>query len=156
MVIVDGHNLIGALPDLNLSDPDDEEKLVLKLKRYRARTGRKVMVVFDPGGGYRPGSKRTKGGVTVWYAPHGATADKIIAGYARAEANPRRLLVVSSDREVQRAAGQAGAAVMSSTDFGLTLARPVATVAPETDPHLSPEEVEEWLRLFNRADDSEE
>jgi hypothetical protein len=31
--LIDGHNLIGALPDLDLDDPDDEARLVERLQR---------------------------------------------------------------------------------------------------------------------------
>ena len=38
MYLIDGHNLIGQLPDLSLTDPDDEAKLVQKLTGFpRAR-----------------------------------------------------------------------------------------------------------------------
>ncbi|MBI4771196.1 MAG: hypothetical protein HY784_12500 [Chloroflexi bacterium] len=47
--LIDGHNLIGALPDISLQDPDDEQKLVDLLHRWCVRTGKSVRVVFDPG-----------------------------------------------------------------------------------------------------------
>ena len=49
-ILIDGHNLIGRLPAISLQDPDDEEKLARMLSSYRARTGKSITVVFDPGG----------------------------------------------------------------------------------------------------------
>ncbi len=46
-ILIDGHNLIGRMPGLALSDPEDEAKLVALLKRYRARHKRDIVVVFD-------------------------------------------------------------------------------------------------------------
>ncbi len=46
-LLIDGHNLIGHSPDLSLSDPNDEAKLIARLRRYVARTDRQVTVVFD-------------------------------------------------------------------------------------------------------------
>ena len=48
-LLIDGHNLIGRLPDLRLDDPQDEAKLVARLRVYHARTGKRVTVVFDRG-----------------------------------------------------------------------------------------------------------
>ena len=48
-ILIDGHNLIGRLPDLRLDDPDDEAKLVLRLRAYAARTRKRITVVFDQG-----------------------------------------------------------------------------------------------------------
>jgi len=43
-LLIDGHNLIGQIPDISLSDPDDEAKLVLLLRRYTtARPGRQAV-----------------------------------------------------------------------------------------------------------------
>ncbi|MGD9375749.1 MAG: NYN domain-containing protein, partial [Anaerolineae bacterium] len=47
-ILIDGHNLVGKLPVLSLQDPDDEQKLIELLRSYQARTGKEVIVVFDP------------------------------------------------------------------------------------------------------------
>ena len=52
--LIDGHNLIGQLPDLSLNDPNDEAKLVQKLIGFAARQQKRVVVVFDSG---LPGGK---------------------------------------------------------------------------------------------------
>ncbi len=35
-LIIDGHNLIGILPDIQLDQPDDEPRLLERLRAYRA------------------------------------------------------------------------------------------------------------------------
>ena len=52
--LIDGHNVIAALPDIELEDPHDEAKLVFKLRAWTGRERRKAIVVFDGGvpGGY--------------------------------------------------------------------------------------------------------
>ncbi len=45
-LLIDGHNLIGRLPDLRLDDPDDEAKLVARLRTYCARTRKRITAVF--------------------------------------------------------------------------------------------------------------
>lgn len=48
-VLIDGHNLIAHMPNLRPDDPDDEVKLVLRLRACNAHTRKKVTVVFDHG-----------------------------------------------------------------------------------------------------------
>ena len=78
-ILIDGHNLIGRSPTLSLGDPHDEEDLVTLLRAYRARTGKTITVVFDPGG--TPGvlQKSREGGVEVVFASQHGGADDLIA-----------------------------------------------------------------------------
>ncbi len=39
--LIDGHNVIAALRDIDLDDPDDEAKLVMKLRAWSSRVRRK-------------------------------------------------------------------------------------------------------------------
>jgi len=150
LVLVDGHNLIGKLPDISLSDADDEARLITKLRRYRARTGRNIIVFFDSGGSYNLSGKRTKGGISIHYAPQRKTADDLIISHLQRARHPQQLLLVSSDRAVQQAARQVSARVVSSTEFSreLEMRPPPQEHEDETDVHLSAEEVEAWLSLF--------
>jgi hypothetical protein len=146
-LLIDGHNLIGRLPDLRLDDPDDEAKLVARLRTYSARTRKRVTVVFDQGlpGGH---SRALSGGrVDVVFASAGHSADGILVERVRRARNPRGLTVVTSDQEVIAAAQARGARVVRSEDFVAELS-PVPSVEREKDKRLSPGEVEEWLKLF--------
>jgi len=149
--LVDGHNLIGRLPDLRLDDPDDEAKLVARLRTYCARTRKRITVVFDHG---LPGgrSRELSGGrLEVVFASVGHTADGILRERIRRTLDPRGLTVVTSDRQVIAAAQARGARVMRSEEFASQLSTP-RTVEPERDAHLSAEEIEEWLRVFGGRD----
>lgn len=153
LVIVDGHNLIGCLPEISLADADDEEKLLFRLRQYRARTGRKLEVVFDPGSGYKPGSRQTRGGITVQYAPAGKTADQMIINRLHRLKVPEQTLVISSDRVIQQAARGARARVMSAGDFAAELMSPAPSAADnQTEVKLSKAEVEAWLALFGEGE----
>ena len=39
-LLIDGHNLIGQTPGLSLADPNDEQKLIVMLRKYAARKQR--------------------------------------------------------------------------------------------------------------------
>jgi predicted RNA-binding protein with PIN domain len=154
-LLIDGHNLIGRLPDLRLDDPDDEARLVARLRTYAARTRKRVRVVFDRG---LPGGRSHElsgGGVEVVFASTGRTADSILCERIRRSRDPHGLTVVTSDQQVIAAAQARGARVMRSEEFASLLsAPPTADTGDERkDVHLSSEEVEEWLALFGEEDD---
>jgi predicted RNA-binding protein with PIN domain len=146
-LLIDGHNLIGRLPDIRLDDPDDEAKLVARLRTYSARTGKRMTVVFDHGlpGGYS--RQLSGGGVKVVFAAAGRSADGILRERIRRARDPRGLTVVTSDREVQAAAEARGVRVVCSDKFADQLSAP-QTAPVEKDVRLSAEEVEEWLKVF--------
>jgi predicted RNA-binding protein with PIN domain len=138
---------------VSLGDPDDEAQLVRLLVSYRARTGRKITVVFDPGGAFALSEVRRQGGVEVVFAPHGSTADSVIARRVRRSRNPRGWLVVTSDRKLADTVTQLGARVRSASDFALELspasdAAPEDFLPPEKGTPPTPEEVDAWLALF--------
>ena len=155
-ILIDGHNLIGQLPTLSLQDPDDEEKLVRMLVSYRVRTGKRITVVFDPGGGYALSETRRQGGIEVVFAPHGSNADAVIARRVQRNRDPRGLLVVTSDRGLAEAVTRLGARVRPAQAFAAELEPPSATaqdaeldaLPAEKDTPPTSEEVEAWLELF--------
>jgi len=147
-ILIDGHNLIGRIPDLSLADPDDEQQLAALLLTYRARTGKPVTVVFDPGGAFALPETRRHGGVEVVFAPHGGSADQVIARRVRRSRNPAGITVVTSDRELASEVLSYGARVKSAEAFAGELSA-VAGDRPEShDGPLSAAELEAWLALF--------
>ena len=150
-VLIDGHNLIGRMPDICLSDPDDEAQLVARLQAYAGRRGKRVTVVFDRG---LPGgrSQALSGGrVEVVFAPAGRNADRVLIGRIRRSRNPRGLTVVTSDLEVIAAAEEQGARVVHSEAFVPELGTAPASASDgKADVHLSPDEVQAWLEVFGQ------
>jgi len=147
-ILIDGHNLIGRMPTLSLADPDDERQLVAVLLSYRARTGKPVTVVFDPGGAFALPETRRHGGVEVVFAPHGSSADQVIARRVHRSRNPAGITVITSDRELAGAVHSYGARVKSAEAFAAELSA-MAEDGPEGhDSPLSAAELEAWLALF--------
>ncbi len=153
-VLIDGHNLIGRLPGLKLSDPEDEAKLVALLKRYRGRHRRAITVIFDgaPTGGR---SRDLSGaGVDVVFARIGRTADGVIKERLRATRDPRQLAVVTSDSDVARVARACRVSVIDSSEFAAALLRelgPGEALHEVRDVAISADEVEEWEELFKKG-----
>lgn len=153
--LIDGHNLIARMPDIDLADPDDEVKLVVRLKRWAsAASKRKVTVIFDAGlpGGKDQGLSNST--VSVIFAPTGVPADTLIIKRIQKMRDVGAHTVVTSDQAILTAARQRKIRTLRSEEFVTVLAEPRAPAqrpaAPDAseDPQLSPNELAEWLALF--------
>jgi predicted RNA-binding protein with PIN domain len=148
--LIDGHNLIGALPNIDLSDPDDELQLLQLLEGFVQATGRRVVVHFDRGAVGQPdppGGARLE----VHFAGPPRNADQTISDYLRQlGGDAKNWTVISSDRAIQIAARHAGAKVLSSRKFGrqLSAARSEPQADEKPEPNLDAQEIEQWERLF--------
>lgn len=148
--LIDGHNLIARLPDISLEDPDDEWKLVLLLRGFAARTGKRCVVIFDhglPGGRSRYSNRAVE---VVFAAAHQTTADNIIKERIAAARDTVAWTVISSDNEILDAARARGMRAVLSVHFVDILQPPEPEIDPgiADNPIVSQEEIEEFLRLF--------
>jgi predicted RNA-binding protein with PIN domain len=151
--LIDGHNLIGQLPDISLDDPDDEAKLVQKLIGFTARTDKRCVVVFDKG---LPGgrSRMSTSQVEVVFANSRSDADRVMMERIQKAKDPGQWIVVSNDNAVLLAARQRKMKALKSAEFVTLIHPPPKPRRHEedrlADVHLSPDEVEAWLRIFEK------
>ena len=162
--LIDGHNLIGKMPDISLSDPDDEEQLALRLRQWAAENkSRQVIVIFDRGIISGLAKRLSNQQVKAFFAPTRTTADDLLIKRVNEVRNPQQYRLITSDRKIIDAARVRGMRFWRSERFAEMLgpAEPDADVparrpAPpppakptqKEDPHLSREDVAEWLELF--------
>ncbi len=163
--LIDGHNLIGKLPDIKLSDSDDEIRLILRLKGWvSGHKQRQVTVVFDGGITGGISHRLSTKAITVVFAPQGKTADDLLIQRLKRLRNPRNYTLVSSDRRILDAAKIARIKHLKSEEFITQLGfvfreepKPPAKTVPIAsppdaekvdDPQISDAEVDEWLNLF--------
>jgi predicted RNA-binding protein with PIN domain len=159
--LIDGHNVIAQLPDISLDDPDDEAKLVIRLRSWAAgKRQRRVTVYFDsglPGGEARHLSTSQ---VKVVFASVGRTADQLLVARINKLRNPEAYTLISSDREIVAVAPR-GLRLMSAEAFASELVS-LDKRAGETSrqasekPSMSPEDVAEWMALFGPPATGEE
>jgi uncharacterized protein len=153
--LIDGHNLIGAMADISLDDPDDEARLVMQLRSWAAAARqRRVTVIFDSG---QPGGlerQLSRGHLKVIFAPPGRTADDLLISRARRVQPPQAYAMVSSDRQVRAAALARKMRVYTAAEFAQKLAehrtapQPAQPLQASAEPLLSEAEVDEWLAVF--------
>lgn len=148
--LIDGHNLIPKL-GLRLDSMDDEMELIAILQEFCRLERRQVEVYFD-GAPLPHTGTRNLGTVTAHFVLLGTTADDAIRkGLKKMGRKAKNWTVVSSDRQVQADARAAQAEVISSDDFAKQLKR-IRDSAPKpaNDRKLSKQEVDDWLKLFER------
>ena len=154
--LIDGHNLIACLPDISLDDPNDEARLVNKLKGFAAKARRKCTVVFDGGlpGGF---SAMSTGSVTVVFAAsEHSNADSLIKRRIERTNDASKWTVVSSDREISSFAHRRQMKHIRSDQFARLLqsAEPEQeTRGEEIHPTVSAEEVDEFYEAFGGEPD---
>lgn len=166
-VLIDGNNLqhaaFEAQPDLLVG----RVMMCQLLGGWAKRSGQRITVVFD--GPSPEGDLLRQFGdsfVTVRFSGSGVSADSVIAELIEAESAPRRLVVVSTDRQVAKAARRRKAHAERSDDFWTRVQRDLAREAskplepPEKRRGLTnTEATSEWLRKLgfddNPADDDD-
>ena len=148
--LVDGHNLIPKL-GLRLDSVDDEMELIAVLQEFCRLERRQVEVFFDGAPAPQAGTRKL-GSVTAHFVRLGATADDAIRKRLKKLGKAaKNWTVVSSDRQVQAEARAVHAEVVSSDGFAQRL-KQARNAAPKSDEGraLSPNEIDEWLKLFKR------
>ncbi|WP_420642014.1 NYN domain-containing protein [Candidatus Leptofilum sp.] len=159
--LIDGHNLIAKLPDIDLSDPDDEIQLILKLRQWTAVSAKRVVTVYFDGG--IPGGHNvnlSNSQVKVIFVRQGKTADSLIIARINRVNNPPEFRLVTSDQEIINAAKKRKMPHIRSEQFAHRLnddkeerILPGPTITDE-DPVISDAEVSEWLDLFGPVDEN--
>ena len=150
--LIDGHNLIPRVPGLSLEDMDDELKLIRLLQDYARVARTTVEVYFDNAAPGHVGSKQL-GRVKAIFVSSQTIADERIIRHIKAlGSGVKSWVVVSSDRRIQVEAKACRAGLMESHDFARQM---MSVLAKQPDagfdmPELSPGEVDEWLKIFDK------
>jgi predicted RNA-binding protein with PIN domain len=119
-LIVDGHSIIFAWPDLRKLHQRRgmlaREALIKQLRDYQDWSGDNVVVVFD-GSGPRTSSTADPHDVQIFYARRGQSADAIIERLACKYAPRFPITVATSDLLEMETVNACGAACISPEDL---------------------------------------
>jgi uncharacterized protein len=163
--LIDGYNLIHAIGLLpKRAGPHGLEKaraaLLELLHRFFGTQSAEATVVFDAAKA-PPGvaSVQEIHGINVRFATQGQLADDVIEAMIRADAAPKRLVVISNDHRLQTAARRREARVMKCEEFLDLLftrrpapARPAGEAEPEKNTEMTDAERDRWLKEFGYLD----
>jgi len=157
-VVVDGYNLIHAMPELARLVGSDLERardgLVSKLAVYRSGRGVRVTVVFD-GRGVAAQQTRPPGGIEVIFSRAPQTADAKIKTMLSLEKSPKSWTVVTSDNSIVLFARDFGAKTIPSAEFAAKLGPTIPKLGPnrpvQSDAPMSSAQVAEWEEYFRKG-----
>ena len=157
--LVDGNNLIPALAE---AGPEVGRVALCELLVQALPAGEDVCVVFD---GPRPDMGvpvELDVRLTIIFSP-GRPADHTIIDRIETNTAPKRLIVVSSDREIRQHARRRRCQSVSSDEFAATLVRMLGRPSPDSpkepsEKHegLAETDTDHWLDYFGmdgKADD---
>jgi len=155
MTIIDGNNLLWALHDVfDEREITTEVELCRVLSRYFAQIGECGQIVFDGAGPLDKSPFNTIDYLEVYFAGLHHDSDSVIEGKIVADASPRQLAIVSSDRRLRKAAGERKATALKSEDFWqqvrreLTRGKPKRREPEEKREGLTEGETDKWLEVF--------
>ncbi|NOR15036.1 MAG: hypothetical protein GQ544_04980 [Candidatus Aminicenantes bacterium] len=152
--LIDGNNLIGHMPDLNLKNRVDRYRLLSRLLNFQRVKNTRVILVFDgpPDDNFAP--EKFQGiPFSVRFPTIDENADMVIQDIISQETDRRQFFVVSSDREIQRYAHASGAKSVKCEQFlrELKAARREhreSTEMEKQEEFPSPLEVKHWTEIF--------
>lgn len=119
-LIVDGHSIIFAWPDLrrlhSRRSALAREELVKRVRHYQDWTNVNVAIVFD-GSGERVSEQSDPHDVQIFYARRGQSADAIIERLASKYGSRFDITVATSDSMVKQTVNASGASFISPEDL---------------------------------------
>ncbi|UCE39938.1 MAG: NYN domain-containing protein [Candidatus Aminicenantes bacterium] len=157
--LIDGSNLIGHMPNLELSDPKSKHRLAAQLLIFQKTKRTKIILVFD--GPLDPdlfGEKFKRKEFSILWPDLEESADTRIKQWIEKQTDLRHLYVVSSDREIKSFAQRTGAKVLDCEEFHKLLKTALkeskeSQAMNKEDITLSPLEVDHWLDIFGESDE---
>jgi predicted RNA-binding protein with PIN domain len=151
--LIDGNNLIGRTPGLDLAAPDARLQLLRRLASFRhlpRQRPRRLTVVFDgaPEPNFPHGSSYQ--GVRILYPQPDANADALIKQMVERQKDKRALTVVTSDRALYNHVRACGIQALTCEQFNRRVqsALEAAGIEEKDEVQLDPGQLDEWMHYF--------
>ena len=145
--IIDGHNLIGKIPDISLGDIDDEILLIKILDPHFKRLRKKATIFFDHADLTGNGQIYRSAFLHVIFVRQPKTADQAIVEKLNSlRGNAKNFTVVSSDNWIINNARKAGANVIFSEDFYTNLG--ITHQKARNSGNQTENNIDYWLKVF--------
>ncbi|MFQ6082895.1 MAG: NYN domain-containing protein [Candidatus Aminicenantia bacterium] len=157
--LIDGNNLIGHTPNLELNNRESRYRLILRLFRFQRLKKSKVTIVFDG----QPDANLaqlnfSRKKFNIIFSDITFSADSKIKEIISAKKYLKDLHVVSSDRELTNFVKSKGARVIKCSEFNKQIKKLFKEENErrkdwKEEKDLSPLEVKHWLEIFKQKDD---
>jgi predicted RNA-binding protein with PIN domain len=154
MYIIDGHNLLHAIIKTSESaGPVTDIQLCRIIDKYLQLTSQKGEMIYDGTGPREKNAFENLSNLEVFFAGIRSDADTVIEDKIKADSAPKRLVIVSSDRRVRKAARTKKADSIKSEEFWKHINKQLSRKKPPREPGakrqgLSEGETKQWLDIF--------
>ena len=153
MIVVDAYNTLHAWRNAPMQEDGRDVAALARLIMTSGFGTDSVHLVCDgtPPSGHDGIHEFTASGARITYAGAGQEADALIENIIERSSAPARLIVVSSDRRIQRAARRRRATALSSERFLALVVSNRGSAGQEQSirpGQLSGDEVHHWLKEF--------
>ena len=151
--LVDGNNLIGAIPIIDIRDSSAREKLSHLLSQYQKKKGNSIVVVYDGPPPAGSPSELHLGRLRIVYAGPASDADSVIKNMIRDARSPDQWTVVSSDKQVYSYCRWAGAKAMRVMPFYEDIKRMLESSGESLGKQtMRADDVDDWMAYFGIED----
>ena len=154
MIIIDGHNLLHAILKIE-EDPKavSDIELCRVISSYLNQTNQAGEIVFDGRGPRDKDVFERVDGIEVTFSGIRNDTDTIIEEKIKTNTAPKRLIIVSSDRRLRKAARSRKAIAVKSEDFWIKVQKQLSRKRPQKEPAakrrgLSDSETKQWMKIF--------
>lgn len=158
-ILIDGTNLLWSLHEaFDEREIATEVQLCWTLERYLALVEESGEVIFDGAGPTDQSAFGQLAHLEVVFSGFNCDADTVVEEKIKANTAPKRLTVVSSDRQLRKAAAARKAIALKSDAFWQTVlnqlqqGRPTPKEPAEKQQGLTPGEAQQWMDLFGLGD----
>ncbi len=154
MFIIDGHNLLHAIPKVDESSESiSDVQLCRIIGRYLKLIGQKGEIIFDGTGPRDKSGFDNISNLEVFFAGPGADTDTVIEDKISVNTAPKRLIIVSSDRRLRKAARARKATSIRSEVFWNNVHKQLSQRKSIKEPTakrqgLTDGETKQWLEYF--------
>ena len=154
MFIIDGHNLLHAIPKVDESTAlISDLQLCRVLDYYLKQTDNDGEIIFDGIGPPDKSGFDNLSRLEISFAGLDTDTDTVIEDKIRAYSAPKRMIIVSSDRRIRKAARARKAISLKSEEFWNNISKQLNKKRRKREPEekrsgLSESETKQWLDFF--------
>lgn len=153
MILVDAYSTLHAWRNAPMQEDGKDVAALARLITASRFGGDSVHLICDgtPPSGHDGAHEFSAAGARITYAGAGKEADALIESIIERSSAPSRLIVVSSDRRIQRAARRRRATPLSSERFLALVVSDRGSASQEGSPRpswIDSDEVRRWLEEF--------
>ncbi|MCX7973490.1 MAG: NYN domain-containing protein [Candidatus Aminicenantes bacterium] len=154
--LIDGNNLIGHISKFNQGDSRSRFDLMGQLYLFQRATRKRLIVIFDG-----PADQELLEECRLWpkfellFPRPGEKADDLILNYLQKTRQPRTIILVTSDRELQSIGRLRGAKLMTSQEFARQIRKVLKEKSKDRELRkpsflASPLEIKLWHETLRR------